>query len=177
MPRKLLRDGAVVADEWRTADEWRSAVDGAADAGAASRATVADDVALMLALTEFRTERERWLARTGPLGVILAPADDEQELVPDLSRLALVAAEFPTVNEGRGYTQGRLLRERWGFAGELRARGAIRRDNLFLLARCGFNCFELPESEFEGAAAALRTFSAAYQSSNDRGLGSALRHR
>jgi len=177
MPRRLLRDGAIVADEWRTAEEWRTAIDGPAHAGAASLATVADDVALMLALPEFRTERERWLARTGPLGVILAPADDEQELVPDLSRLALVAAEFPTVSEGRGYTQGRLLRERWGFAGELRARGAIRRDSVFLLARCGFNCFELPESEFGGAAAALRTFSAAYQSSNDYGLGRALRHR
>ena len=93
--------------------------------------------------------------------------------VPDASIrsvLALVAAEFPTVSEGRGYTQGRLLRERWGFAGELRARGAVRLDHVFLLARCGFNSFELPESELEGAAAALLTFSAAYQSSNDRGL-------
>jgi len=185
MPRRLLRDGAVVTDEWRTADEWRSAGeprtagDGAAAAGVARAAhgAEADDGALMLALSEFRAERERWLARAGPLGVILAPADDEQELLRDLSRLALVAAEFPTVSEGRGYTQGRLLRERWGFAGELRARGAIRRDHVFLLARCGFNSFELPESEFEGAAAALRTFSAAYQSSNDRGLGSALLHR
>jgi uncharacterized protein (DUF934 family) len=161
MPRRLLRDGAIVVDEWRTAG------DGA----------VADDAALMLASSEFRAERERWLARAGPLGVILAPADDEQDLLPDLSRLALVAAEFPTVSEGRGYTQGRLLRERWGFTGELRARGAVRRDHVFLLARCGFNSFELPESELEGAAAALGTFSAAYQSSNDRGLGGALRHR
>jgi len=165
MPRRLLRDGAIVVDEWRTAG------DGAAGAGA-----LADDGALLLALSEFRAERERWLARAGPLGVILAPADDEQELVPDLSRLALVAAEF-TLSEGRGYTQGRLLRERWGFAGELRARGAIHRDHVFLLARCGFNSFELPESELEGGAAALRTFSAAYQSSNDLGLRSTLRHR
>jgi len=162
MPRRLLRDGAIVVDEWRTAG------DGAA---------LADDAALMLSLAEFRAERERWLARAAPLGVILAPADNEQELVSDLARLALVAAEFPTVSEGRGYTQGRLLRERWGFAGELRARGAIRRDQVFLLARCGFNSFELPESELEGAEAALRTFSAAYQPSNDRGLGAALRHR
>jgi uncharacterized protein (DUF934 family) len=171
MPRRLLRDGAIVVDEWRTA------ADATAGDGTAAVAAVADAAALMLALSEFRAERERWLARAGPLGVILAPADDEQELVPDLSRLALVAAEFPTVSEGRGYTQGRLLRERWGFAGELRARGALRRDHVFLLARCGFNSFELPESELEGAAAALRTFSAAYQSSNDRGLRSALRHR
>jgi uncharacterized protein (DUF934 family) len=171
MPRRLLRDGAIVVDQWRTAG------DAAAAADTAPVAAVPDEAALMLALSEFRAERERWLARPGPLGVILAPADDEQELVPDLARLALVAAEFPTVSEGRGYTQGRLLRERWGFAGELRARGAVRLDHVFLLARCGFNSFELPESDLAGAAAALRTFSAAYQSSNDRGLGSALRHR
>jgi len=161
MQRRLLRDGAIVLDEWRTAGD----------------EAVSHDDALMLGLPEFRAERERLLARAGPLGVILAPADNEQELVPDLSRLALVAAEFTSVSEGRGYTQGKLLRERWGFAGELRARGAVRRDQVFLLARCGFNSFELPESELEGAKAALRTFSAAYQSSNDRGLGAALRHR
>ena len=169
MPRRLLRDGAIVVDEWRTPG------DEAAGAGAA--APLADDGALMLGLSEFRAERERWLTRAGPLGVILAPADDEQELVPHLARLRLVAAEFTSLSEGRGYTQGRLLRERWGFTGELRARGVIHRDHVFLLARCGFNSFELPESEFEGAAAALRTFSAAYQSSSDRGLGAALRHR
>jgi phosphoadenosine phosphosulfate reductase len=163
MPRRLLRDGAIVVDEWRTTG------DGAA--------AVAEADALLLALSEFRAERERWLARAGPLGVILAPADDEQELVPDLARFALVAAEFTGLSEGRGYTQGRLLRERWGFAGELRARGAIHRDHVFLLARCGFNSFELPENEIETARDALATFSAAYQPANDAGLAVRLRHR
>lgn len=161
MPRRLLRDGEIVVDEWRLPAE----------------GPVTDDAALILPLAEWRAERARWLARSGPLGVILAPADDEQELVADLPRLGLVAAEFTTFSEGRGYTQGRLLRERWGFARELRARGAIRRDHVFLLARCGFNSFELPEAELEGAVAALRTFSAAYQSANDLGLRTALRHR
>jgi uncharacterized protein (DUF934 family) len=161
MPRRLLRDGEIAVDEWLTPSE----------------GPVAEAGALLLPLAEWRADRERWLARSGPLGVILAPADDEQELVADLPRLALVAAEFPAVSEGRGYTQGRLLRERWGFARELRARGAIRRDHVFLLARCGFNSFELPEAEFEGAKAALHTFSAAYQYANDLGLRSALRHR
>jgi uncharacterized protein (DUF934 family) len=166
MPRRLLRDGAIVLDEWRTAGE-----------DAARAAPVADDDPLLLASSEFRAERERWLARPGPLGVILAPADDVQELVPYLSQLALIAAEFPGPSEGRGHTQGRLLRERWNFAQELRARGAIGRDHVFLLARCGFNSFELPESELEAGVAALHTFSAAYQASNDRGLPFALKHR
>jgi uncharacterized protein (DUF934 family) len=68
-----------------------------------------------------------------------------------------------------------LLRERWNFKGELRATGHVRRDQLFFMARCGFNSFELPETELEDAAAAFSTFSAAYQPSNDLGLAFRLR--
>ncbi len=161
MPRRLLRDGGVVVDEWR---DWHPA-------------GVSEDVPLILTFAEWRSDRERWLARPGPLGVILAPADAVEQLAPDLPRLALAGADFPTVSEGRGYTQGRLLRERWKFAGELRARGAIRRDHVFFLARCGFNSFELPESDLDGAVGALATFSAAYQPSNDAGLAAHPRHR
>jgi uncharacterized protein (DUF934 family) len=92
-------------------------------------------------------------------------------------RLALIALHFPGVSEGRGYSQARLLRERWKFAGELRAVGAVRLDLLFFMARCGCNAFELPDAELESAAAALKTFSAEYQTANDAGLVSALRHR
>jgi uncharacterized protein (DUF934 family) len=146
----------VVVDEWRTSSE----------------AAPGDD--LMLTFAEWSAERERWVARPGRRGVVLSPADAVERLAPDLPRLALVAAEFSGPSEGRGYTQGRLLRERFGFKGELRARGHIGRDHVFLLARCGFNSFELPESELEGAEGALRTFSAAYQRSNDAGLAARL---
>jgi uncharacterized protein (DUF934 family) len=166
MPRRLLRDGEVVSDEWRTASE----------------AAPGDD--LLLTFAEWSAERERWLARpgltrpgssrAGRLGVILSPSDAVELLAPDLPQLGLVAAEFPGPSEGRGYSQGRLLRERFGFGGELRARGHIGRDHVFLLARCGFNSFELPESELEGAKSALHTFSAAYQRSNDVGLAARL---
>ena len=161
MPRWLLRDGEAVPDEWRTASE----------------AAPGDD--LLLTFVEWSAEREQWLARPGSpragrLGVILSPSDAVELLAPDLPRLALVGAEFPGPSEGRGYSQGRLLRERFGFGGELRARGHIGRDHVFLLARCGFNSFELPESELEGAKSALHTFSAAYQRSNDAGLAAPL---
>jgi uncharacterized protein (DUF934 family) len=166
MPRRLLRDGEIVSDEWRTPSE----------------AAPGDD--LLLTFVEWSAERERWLARpglarpessrAGRLGVILSPSDAVELLAPDLPQLALVGAEFPGPSEGRGYSQGRLLRERFGFAGELRARGSIGRDHVFLLARSGFNSFELPESELEGSKGALRTFSAAYQRSNDVGLAARL---
>jgi len=160
MPRRLLRDGRIVADDWRTSGD----------------GVVRDEEALIVTFAEWQAERERWLARSGRLGVLLEPADEVERLVPDLARLHLVGADFPGPSEGRGYTQGRLLRERFGFSAELRARGAIRRDQVFFLARCGFNSFELPESELEGAAAALSTFSAAYQTSNDLGLETPLAH-
>jgi uncharacterized protein (DUF934 family) len=161
MPRRLLRDGEVVADDWLYANE-------AQDAG---------DAGLILTLGEWLSERERWNSSGRRLGVILAPAHKVEQLAPDLARLTLVGAQFPGPSDGRGYTQGRLLRERWKFAGELRATGYVRRDQLFFLARCGFNSFELPEGEIETARDALATFSAAYQPANDAGLAVRLRHR
>ncbi len=161
MPRRLLRDGEVVADDWLYANEAR-------DAG---------DAGLILTLGEWLSERERWTSSDRRLGVILAPMHKVEQLAPDLARLTLVGAQFPGPSDGRGYTQGRLLRERWKFAGELRATGYVRRDQLFFLARCGFNSFELPEAEIETARDALATFSAAYQPANDAGLAVRLRHR
>jgi len=161
MPRRLLRDGEVVADDWLYADE-------AEDSG---------DAGLILTLDAWLSDRERWSSSGRRLGVILAPVHKVEQLAPDLARFALVGAQFPGPGDGRGYTQGRLLRERWKFGGELRATGYVRRDQLFFLARCGFNSFELAESEIETARAALTTFSAAYQPANDAGLAVRLHHR
>jgi uncharacterized protein (DUF934 family) len=161
MPRRLLRDGEVVADDWLYAGE-------AGDAG---------DAGLILSLEEWLSDRERWDSSGRRLGVILAPVHKVEQLAPDLARFALVGAQFPGPSDGRGYTQGRLLRERWKFAGELRATGYVRRDQLFFLARCGFNSFELPEGEIDTGRDALATFSAAYQPANDAGLAVRLRHR
>ena len=101
-----------------------------------------------------------------PVGdaILIAPADEVEPLAAWLSRLSLVVIDFPTVGEGRGYTQARLLRERLGYAGELRARGALKRDQLFFLARCGFDSFQLDASEdLPAALAGLDSFSVAYQ--------------
>src|SRR5262245_48355523 len=77
--------------------------------------------AVIVPFAKFRENRDRWLARSGRLGVLLAPADRIEELAGDLSRLALVAVEFPNASDGRGYTHARLLRQRLHFSGELRA--------------------------------------------------------
>jgi uncharacterized protein (DUF934 family) len=161
MPRRLLRDRQIVADEWRYASE------AAGDALAP----------LIVTLDAWRAERDRWLARGSRLGLQIAPAHKVETVAQDLQFFALIAAEFPGPADGRGYTQGRLLRERFDFKGELRATGYVRRDQLFFLARCGFNSFELSDADIEEAHSALLTFSAAYQPANDMGLKFKLRRQ
>jgi uncharacterized protein (DUF934 family) len=165
MPRRLLLDRQIVEDEWRYAAE-------VADAAPSELETAP----VILGFEQWQAERERWMARGGRLGVVLLPAHKVEDVAADLPRLALIAAQFSGASEGRGYTQARLLRERYDFQGELRAVGYVRTDQLFFMARCGFNSFELAESDLEPGLAAFSTFSAAYQASNDRGLALKLPH-
>jgi len=159
MRRRLLRDRQIVIDEWLYVAE------AAADASAP----------LIVTFDQWKMEPDTWMARGSPLGVVLSSAHKVEELAPDLEHFSLVAAEFSGPGEGRGYTQARLLRERWNFRGELRATGHVRTDQVFFMARCGFNSFELPDTDFDAALAAFSTFSAAYQPSNDLGLAVKLR--
>lgn len=101
--------------------------------------------------------------------VLLQPAEhDLGPLLPYLQTLPLIAMPFGSSGEGRGYTQARLLRERYGYKGELRAIGTIRADQIFFLARCGFDAFELVDGEDPATAIAqLNRFSVAYQSGVD----------
>jgi uncharacterized protein (DUF934 family) len=146
--RHILRQRELHADSWRYLGEETS-----------------DGDAVVVPFAELRTARERWWAWSGRLGVRLAPVDRVEELTDDLPRLDLIAVEFPSASEGRGYSQGRLLRERLGFRGELRAVGAgVRQDQVFLLARCGFDAIELAAGEdAQAARRALSRYDVAYQ--------------
>ena len=161
MPRRLLRDGLIVDDDWLYVAE----AEGAATA------------ALILTLAEWQNERDAWIARGGRLGVVLSPAHKVELVAPDISRFSLIAAEFSGPSDGRGYSQARMLREQYKFSGELRASGYVRRDQLFFLARCGFNSFELADTDLEDAYTVFSTFSRAYQPSNDAGLPLKLPYR
>ena len=74
-----------------------------------------------------------------PVGLILENDVDIESLAADLPRLALVALHFPKWTDGRAYSQARLLRARFRFAGEIRATGEVLIDMLPLLERTGFD--------------------------------------
>ena len=112
---------------------------------------------------------ERWLAlrasidsHSPQIGVKLAPEDEVESIAGDLDRIALVALEFGSFHEGRGYSQAVQLRGRHRFSGEIRALGAYR-DNLPLMERCGIDAYQLAEGEdLEQALSAFEEITAYY---------------
>ena len=105
----------------------------------------------------------------GERAVLLGPADDPALIADSLGEIGVVAIDFPQFTDGRGYSIARLLRERYGYTGEIRAVGEVLRDNLFYLSRCGFDSFALSDkTSAEEALAHLSTFSDAYQASVER---------
>jgi uncharacterized protein (DUF934 family) len=99
----------------------------------------------------------------------LEPADDPAAFAHRLGAVSRVEVNFPNFTDGRGYSTARLLRERYGYDGELRAIGDVQRDQLFNLARCGFDAFLLRKDEdADEALAAFDDFSETYQASAEQ---------
>jgi uncharacterized protein (DUF934 family) len=106
-----------------------------------------------------------------PEMALLEAGDDPGALAASLGRLKVVAVNFPKFGDGRGYSIARLLRERYGYRGELRAVGEVARDNLYFMAQCGFDAFQLRAGEDpEAALDAFNDFSEAYQATVARPL-------
>ena len=136
----LLKDGAVVADDWTPLGD---------DAAPALEGNV------IVTLEQWRNQRERLRGHNGRLGLRLKSDQSPAEIAEDLSHFALIALEFPRFGDGRAYSYARLLRERYGFAGELRAVGSVLRDQLLPMLRCGFDAFELAASLSDEKAVAV----------------------
>ena len=128
----------------------------------------ADEADVTVSLGRWQAERDALTARTGQVGVRLLPADEPTPLLPELATLPLLAIEFPKFTDGRGYSLARLLRERHGYCGELRAVGNVLRDQLLYMHRCGFDAFELqPGKSAADALAAFSELSVRYQAGAD----------
>ena len=98
--------------------------------------------------------------------VRLEPADDPAAVAGELATASRVEVNFPKFGDGRGFSIGRLLRERYGYKGELRAVGQVARDHLHYMEQCGFDAFLLRDGEdVAEALAAFDDFSEHYQAS------------
>jgi len=123
---------------------------------------------VLVSLDVWRAQGALLKGHSARLGLLLSPPDDVKSVATDLVNFQLVAVHFPKFTDGRGYSTARLLRERLGWQGELRATGDVLRDQLFLMARCGFDSFALRDDQDPQAAlSAFRDFSVRYQSATD----------
>jgi len=124
---------------------------------------------VIVPLSLWQAKRDALIARVGRTGVWLKPDDEPAALATDFAVLPLIAVQFPAFTDGRGYSTARLLRERYGYSGELRAIGDMQRDTVFYLSRVGFDAIALRDGEdAEAALSAFEDFTEAYQVSVER---------
>jgi uncharacterized protein (DUF934 family) len=159
----LIRDGAPSEDTFVSVDA-QDDLPGVLD--------------IIVTLDRWRADRDRLVQRQGLVGVRLKSDEPPDLIAEDLEHLALVALEFPAFRDGRAYSYARLLREQYGYAGEIRAVGDVLLEQLHFMVRVGFDAFELsstePERDFEIAQA---DFSVWYQpGADDRETAVELRH-
>ncbi|HEX7055048.1 MAG TPA: DUF934 domain-containing protein [Burkholderiales bacterium] len=155
----LIKNRRIVADGWRLLDAH------------AAEAALADGESLLLPLALWLERRDSLPERRAPLGVWLDSHEGPEAIAADVARFQVIAVNFPKYQDGRGYSTARLLRERYGYRGELRAIGQVARDHLYYMASCGFDAFLLREGEDPQAALeAFDDFSEAYQASPARPL-------
>ena len=152
----LIKERRIVADSWRLLERGAK--------GEMPEVPAQGDVIVPLGL--WRAHREDFFAYPGRLGVWLDANEDPEAIAGDLHRLVLVAVNFPKFADGRAYSIARLLRERYGYQGELRAIGDVLHDHLHFMKQCGFDAFVLREDQNpREALSALDTFSEGYQTS------------
>ena len=96
-------------------------------------------------------------------GVLRGPDDDVETLALPFDELAVIAIDFPSFRDGRGYSQAYLLRQRLGWQGELRAVGDVLRDQLSHMRQCGFDAFAVrADKSLEDALKGLQGLSVLY---------------
>jgi len=133
----LLRDGTIAEDDWTPPADGAPLPDGP----------------VLVDLGTWRAHRDALSSRSAPVGIRLKADDDPEELADHLGSIDLIALEFPAFTDGRAYSAARVLRERLGYTGELRAVGNVLRDQFVFMHRCGFDSLEV---EDEGAVEAWR---------------------
>lgn len=149
----LIKGGRVVDDPWVVVDD---------------DTPTPDEAAVIVGLGRWQNERDVLLARKAAIGVRLKSDQMAETLADDVAHLHLIALEFPVFRDGRAYSTARLLRERYGFRGELRAVGNVLPDQFFFMLRCGFDAFEVANERYaSGWDRAVTAFSGVYQVATD----------
>ena len=153
---KIIKDKKILEDSWQLLFEVESSL---------------PDGDVMLPFAYWKEHQSDLEAHSGQVTVFLNGADELDDVVPHIQQFELIGLQFPAFADGRSYSHARLLRDRYGFSGELRALGDVLRDQLFYMLRCGIDSFALREDkDFEDVMVAFDEFSVTYQTAADGAL-------
>jgi len=157
---KIIKNDRIVDDAWQVLKLTE---------GETAEAVGLPEAPTLFPLTVWQARKDELLARIATAGVWLDSSESPEALVSDLSDLSIVAVNFPKFADGRGYSTARLLRERYGYRGEIRAIGDVLHDQLYFMKRCGIDAYAVrADKDIDAALAGLNTFSDAYQAAVDQ---------
>ena len=152
---RVIKDKAVVNDDWcllRELDNDASIPEGN----------------VILPFAYWQANRDELLKCDTKHAVWIDGAIETEALLDDLEHFSMIALDFPAFKDGRSYSHARLLRDRYGYEGELRAIGDVLHDQLFFLKRCGIDSYELrADKDPEDALRAFDDFTVRYQAAAD----------
>lgn len=158
---RIIRNGDIVQDQWAPL---------ALAEGETPESVAIPAGEILFPLPVWLARKDEILARGEPVGLWLEPSDPVEDVAGDLGRFAVVAVNFPKFVDGRGFSTASLLRQRYGYRGELRAVGDVVHDALFYMKRVGFDAFALREDKSAEYAVekGFSVFSERYQASTDQ---------
>lgn len=149
----LLKSGQIVEDTWLHIDDEQD---------------VPSSGDIVVSLARWLDEGETLRTRDGKMGVRLKNDQSPAQVADDLGAFDIFVLEFPKYTDGRAYSAARLLRDRYGFTGEVRASGDVLIDQYGMLQRCGFDAYEIADNADVSAwIAAEKRISSHYQSAAD----------
>lgn len=96
---------------------------------------------LIISLVDF--ENGDWSSHEGRLGLSVHAGDDIDVIVANLDKFDLIVVNFPNFADGRAFSIARLIRDKYAFDGEIRAKGTYILDQMPMLQRCGVTTFEI----------------------------------
>lgn len=149
----LIKNGGYIEDTWTriTDDE-----------------AISDNTKAIVSLARWQAERDQLSKRNAPLGLRLEAGESPEAISDDLAAFSLIELSFPAFKDGRAYSYARMLRQEFGYEGELRATGEVLRSQVSFMHRVGFDAFDVDERITpEVLATEFARYSFRYQPSAD----------
>lgn len=142
---RLTKNGRIVADAWKTL------ILAEGESPHAVRLPIGP---VLVPLSVWRARRAELIYREyehgWPLGIWLLATEGAEAIAQDVDDFSLIAVEFDEFTGGKDHSTARLLRERYGYKGELRAIGDLPRESLNYRHLAGFDSFAVLTGKMTG---------------------------